>query len=214
MRPSAWLFAVVLLGGPADAQWPGPFPPSIPRSPDGKPDLFAPAPRTADGRPDLSGVWRIDAGRGYNTNIVADLEPVEIHAWAEELFRRRAGDFVKDDPLLRCLPTGPRKLFHADFAKFVQASNVLVILYEDLTYRQIHLDGRALPEKPHPSWMGYSVGRWDGDTLIVDSTGFNPDNWLDDGGHPLTEQLRITERLTRRDIGHMDVELTFTDPGA
>jgi hypothetical protein len=89
---------------------------------------------------------------------------------------------------------------------------MIVMLYEDLLYRQIFMDGRELPADPNPSFMGYSVGRWDGDTLVVDSIGFNETSWLDFGGHPHSEALRTTERLTRKNFGRLDVEVRFDDP--
>jgi len=95
--------------------------------------------------------------------------------------------------------------------KIMQTPGLIAILYEDLTYRQIFLDGRELPKDPNPSFMGYSVGRWEGDSLVVESTGFNDRTWLDFGGHPHSEELRITERIRRRDFGHLDIEETLTD---
>jgi len=91
---------------------------------------------------------------------------------------------------------------------------LILILNPDLTYRQIFLDGRALEAAPNPSWMGYSVGRWEGDTLVVESSGFNDRTWLDHDGHPHTEGLRTTERYRRRNVGNLELEVTFTDPAA
>src|SRR5262249_7738448 len=114
----------------------------------------------------------------------------------------------------KCLPLGPAAITTGDPVKFIQTPSVIVILLEDLTYRQIHLDGRKLPKDPNPSWMGYSVGRWQGDTLVVETIGFDERAWLDYDGHPHTEALRITERYHRRDFGHLDVNVTYDDPGA
>jgi hypothetical protein len=85
------------------------------------------------------------------------------------------------------------------------------MLSEDLTYRQVFLDGRELPRDPNPAWMGYSVGNWEGDTLVVESTGYNDRTWLE-RGHPHTENLRLTERFRRPDFGHLELEVTFSDP--
>jgi len=99
-------------------------------------------------------------------------------------------------------------------AKVIQTPHVLTILYEDLAYRQIFLDGRQLPRDPNPSFMGYSVGRWEGDTLVVESLGFNERTWLDFGGHPHTEALRVTERFRRRNVAAIDLQVTLEDKGA
>jgi hypothetical protein len=214
-RPTASLCAaIVLASATATAQWLNYPTPGIPRTSDGKPNLTAPAPRGPDGRPDLSGLWRIDAGNGYNVNIVADLKPAEIQPWAQTLYTQRVESFAKDDPVVQCLPRGPRALINVGRARFVHTPAVLAILFEELTYRQVFIDGRTLEADPNPSWMGYSVGRWDGDTLVVESNGFNERSWLDDAGHPHTESLRITERFRRRDFGHIDVQVTFADSKA
>jgi hypothetical protein len=156
---------------------------------------------------------------GYIQNIVADLSTAEIEPWAEKVSRQRMSEFGKDDPwTIGCLPAGPRAILGSrpatPFIKITQTHDVLTILYEDLTYRQIFLDGRELPRDPSPSFMGYSVGRWDDDSLVVDSLGFNDRTWLDFGGHPHTEALRITERFERRSIGTMDLRVTLEDTGA
>jgi hypothetical protein len=193
--------------------------PKHPRAADGKPDLNAPAPKTADGTPDLSGVWQMRLAHGYVANIVADLSPMEIMPWAEKASRQRISDFGKDDPwTIGCLPGGPRAIIGSrpatSFIKITQTSHVITILYEDLSYRQIFLDGRDLPRDPTPSFMGYSVGRWEGNTLVVDSIGFNERTWLDFGGHPHTEALRITERFQRQNVGTIDLQVTLEDKGA
>jgi hypothetical protein len=185
----------------------------MPRTPDGKPNLSAPTPRTADGKPDLSGLWGMNPGPYMN--IATDLKPGDIQPWADALFKQRAGTFSRDDPSLQCLPQGPRTNLDApEMEKFIQTPRVIAILIEDLSYRQIFLDGRELPKDPDPSFMGYSVGHWDGDTLVVESTGFKDRTWLDMAGHPHTEALRITERFRRRDFGHMEITETIDDPKA
>ena len=202
-----------LLSTNVAAQWLN-FPtPGTPRLPDGTPNLSAPAPRTADGKPDLSGVWR-GAGPFYRFNIAEDLEPGDVQPWAEALFLQRVRNSRKDSPLARCLPVSLP--FHNFFnlTKIVQTPGLTLILYEspNSPHRTVFTDGRDLPKDPNPTWLGYSVGRWDGDTLVVSSAGFNDKGWLDSAGHPQTESLRITERLRRRDFGHMDFEMTIDDP--
>jgi hypothetical protein len=186
----------------------------MPRTPDGKPNLSAPAPRTAEGKPDLSGLWGMNPGP-YG-NIATDLKPEDIQPWADAVFKQHTGTFGRDDPAqFQCLPQGPRANLDApEMEKFIQTPGVIAILIEDLSYRQIFLDGRALPQDPNPSFMGYSVGHWDGDTLVVESTGFKDRTWLDMAGHPHTEALRITERFRRRDFGHMEITETIDDPKA
>ncbi len=202
-----------LLSTTAAAQWLNYPAPGTPRLPDGRPNLSAPAPRTADGKPDLSGVWR-GAGPLYRFNIAQDLEPADIQPWAEALFLERVRDSRKDSPLARCMPVSVP--FHNFFnlTQIVQTPGLMVILYEspNSPHRTVFTDGRDLPKDPNPTWLGYSVGRWDGDTLMVTTAGFNDKGWLDSAGHPQTESLRITERLRRRDFGHMDFEMTIDDP--
>ena len=205
--------AVVCLSIPAAAQWLD-FPtPGIPRLPNGQPNLTAAAPRTADGKPDLSGIWR-GGGPSYRFNIAQDLKPEDIQPWAEALFQERVRDSRKESPLARCLPVSIP--FHNAFnlTRIVQTPGLMVILYEspNSPHRTVFTDGRALPKDPNPTWLGYSIGRWEGDTLVIDSAGFNDRTWLDSAGHPQTESLRITERLHRRDFGHMDFQMTIDDP--
>ena len=202
-----------LIASLSAAQWLELPTPGIPRTPEGKPNLTARAPRTRDDKPDLSGVWEREGDRYYN-NAGRDLKPADVKPWAQALYQRRLGDFSKDSMETQCLPLGPAALTNSDPVKFIQTPSLIVMLLEDLTYRQIHLDGRKLPKNPNPSWMGYSVGRWDGDTLVVETSGFTERAWLDYDGHPHTEALRLTERYRRRDFGHLDVEITFDDPGA
>lgn len=207
-------FAIVwsALTTPVGAQWLTHPTAGIPRTADGKPNLMAPAPRTSDGRPDLSGLWQRMST--YGRNVAADLKPGEIQPWAEALVQRRLEDFGVDHMSHQCLPWGPSYSTSQRSAKIIQTPSLIVILDEDLTYRQIFLDGRQLETNPNPSWMGYSVGRWEGDTLVVESFGFNDRTWLDSSGHPHTNVLRTTERYRRRDFGHLDIAVTLDDPGA
>lgn len=212
MTRSFLLFAMFLITvAPAAAQWLNYPTPDLPRTADGKPNLAAPAPRTVDGRTDLSGLWRLN-GLGYVFNIFGD-QAVDMLPWAREVYAKRSIGFAKDSPDSNCLPPGPNAgLFGMDPVKFIQTKNVLVILYEGAPTRQVFLDGRPLPKDPNPTWMGYSVGRWDGETLVVETAGYNDRTWLDLTGHPHTEALRVTERFRRLNTGQMKLEMTFDDP--
>jgi hypothetical protein len=213
--PLVGVVYAALLCAPASAQWLNHPTPGTPRLPDGRADLSAPAPRTADGKPDLTGVWR-GAGPLYRFNITQDLKPEDIQPWAEALFLQRVRDSRKDSPLARCLPVSVP--FHDFFnlVRIVQTPALTLMLYEspNSPHRTIFTDGRELPKDPNPTWLGYSVGGWEGDTFVITSGGFNDRAWLDSAGHPQTESLRITERMRRRDFGHMDFEITIDDPKA
>ena len=206
--------AVLMMTASPSAQWLGYPTPGIPRTPDGKPNLTAPAPKTADGKPDLSGLWLT---RGiYIGNIARDLkEEPPMQPWAAELYKQRRDTLSKDDPTGRCIPGGvPRSTaVPYPFKILTTTSNIVVVLYEAVhAYRQIFTDGRPLPKDPNPNWMGYSIGRWEGDTFVVESSGFNDNVWLDNNGHPAGESLRVTERFRRKNFGSMDVEITVDDP--
>ena len=209
---------VVALSTPLAAQWLDHPTAGIPRTPDGKPNLTAPAPRTPDGKPDLTGLWTKISPK-YSRNIAADLKPEDIQPWAQALVEQRREDLGKEYMNVKCVPLGPGYATSADstgseMVKIVQTPGLILMLNPDLTYRQIFLDGRALEPAPNPTWMGYSVGHWNGDTLVVESFGFNDRTWLDHDGHPHTEALRMTERYLRRDFGNLDVEVTLSDPAA
>jgi len=215
LRHAAIATYLCVFGLPISAQWLNQKTQGIPRKADGKPDLSAAAPRTADGKPDLSGMWRIAVNPGYVANIAADLKSGDVLPWAQALYQQRSENLGKDDPwTVRCLPMGTRHFTNGGLARVIQTPGLIALLYEDLAYRQIHLDGRQLPKDPDPSYMGYSVGHWDGDTLVVESAGFKDTTWLDMGGHPHTEALHITERFHRLDFGHMDLQVTLNDPKA
>lgn len=229
----------VCLAMSSHAQWLH-YPTSgTPRTSDGKPNLAAKAPRASNGKPDLSGVWQAayappgenerlfgnvfknivpgDDPRmfsKYFLDILADFKPEEspVRPEAAALFRKHSN---LESPSTRCVPQGiPRgDLDNYLPFKIIQTRGVIAVLYEESnTYRQIYTDGRKLPVDPQPTWMGYSVGHWEGDTLVVDSAGFNDQGWLDASGHPQSDELRIHERFQRRDFGHMDLELTIDDP--
>ena len=215
---SAIAILAAALSAPLTAQWLNHPTPGIPRTSDGKPNLSAPTPRTPDGKPDFSGLWSKISPK-YGRNIVADLKPGEIQPWAQALVREREENLQKDYMNVQCVPLGPGYVATADstgaeMVKIVQTPGLILMLNPDLTYRQIYMDGRALEKTPNPSWMGYSVGHWDGDTLVVESFGFNDRTWLDHDGHPHTEALRMTERYRRRNLGNLDLEVTLSDPGA
>jgi len=203
----------------AYAQW-DPFPwKNMPRTADGKVDLAAPAKKASDGKPDLSGFWMPDgAGVRHLLNLAADLKPGEVPLtpWAEEVLKERIATNGKDHPGARCLPSGiPEKLNIPDGLKVVQTPDLVVFLYESRTiYRQVFLDGRPLPKNAQPTWMGYSVGRWEGDTLVVETIGQNGKTWLDMRGLPATEQIKVTERYSRPNIGRINIDVTIEDPKA
>jgi hypothetical protein len=200
---------------PALAQWLGVPTPGIPRTADGKPNLTAPLPRMPDGKPDLSGLWQPEL-TPYRFDVIEDLKDEGIfRPAAQALFFQRAVNLRHDNPVTHCLPAGPQAIFAAGSTRFyriVQSPGVIALLYELGGYRQIFTDGRQLPKDPNPTWVGYSVGHWDGDTLVVETAGFNDKTWLDMVGHPHSERLRVTEKFRRADFGHMQVQVTYDDP--
>ena len=204
---------------PADAQWVNVPAGTIPRTADGKPDLAAPAPRLADGTPDLSGIWQPNAK--YVSNLAADLKAgdVPLQPWAQALYdERKRGLHAAEDPPANCLPQGVPRINAAPLPwKIVQMPRLVLIVYEVFNlWRQIFLDGRELgpPANVAPTWLGYSTGHWDKETLVVDTKGFNGRTWLDQSGLPATESLHVTERFRRVDYGHMDVQITIDDARA
>jgi hypothetical protein len=227
-----------LIGGPmcVRAQWLHQPAPGTPRTPDGKPNLTAPAPRASDGKPDLSGIWMAESspiadlirllpggvnGLGefipskYFLNILADFKPGEepLLPAAAAVFRQHSLA-PGGSPITRCLPAGvPEGDLGPIPFKLIQTPGVTVMLYEfDNSFRQIFTDGRKQLDGPQPTWLGYSVGKWDGDWLVVDTIGFNDQGWLDAAGHSHSEELRVTERFHRRDFSHLDVEVRLDDP--
>jgi hypothetical protein len=223
-RPLALVLFVTLttpvLSGSAFSQWPTAKTSGIPRTNEGKADLSAPPPRTADGKPDLSGIWQVTLSGAprYALDLAADLpnNQVPLQPWAEALLKERMEMSGKDYPPSRCLPPGVPNITVAPLPfKIIQMPGLVVILHEALmTFRQIFTDGRALPHEANPTWMGYSVGMWEGNQLVVQTTGFNDKTWLDIAGHPATEALKVTERFRRRDFGHLDLEITIDDAKA
>jgi hypothetical protein len=212
-----YVLSLLLATAPLSAQWLGVPTPGIPRTADGKPDLAAPAPKAPDGHPDLSGVWM------PNTRTLQDLAvgmtppgDVPYQSWAAQVAKDRAnGARGKEDPAASCVPGMPKLIVLPYPYKIYQMSGVTVILYEGFTtFRQVFTDGRALPKDPQPSWLGYSVGKWDGDTFVVDTIGINEKTWMDNAGRPHSDALRTTERYRRTSFGTMDVTLTIDDPKA
>ena len=210
--------ALFLVSVPLWAQWTKVPLEAIPRTADGKPNLSAPAPRLPDGKPDLSGVWSPNANR-FLRDIAVDLKPGEVpyQPWAKALYESRVdGSHSKEDPDANCLPQGVPKIDAAPAPwKIVQTPRFILIAYEAFNlWRQIFLDGREVAADVNPSWMGYSVGKWDGATLVVDTKGFNGKAWLDQVGRPSTDALNVIERFRRKDFGHMDLQITIDDPKA
>jgi len=224
----------VTLSPPLIAQWPAHPTPRLPRAADGRPDMMAPAPRTADGKPDLSGIWNYAGILGLRGrppdpppgtppqatfwNIEAGFkEGLPFQPWAAELRKQRMDSNSKDNPDAACLPLGHMQLHtHSQPRKIIQTSDVIVILYEaNADVRQIFMDGRPAPgNDAQPWWSGYSRGRWEGDTLVVESTNFRDLGWLDVNGAPLTAAGRIIERFRRPNLGTLEIDVTIDDPKA
>jgi hypothetical protein len=213
------LAAALMIAGVASAQWANYPTAGIPRKSDGKPNMAAAVPKTADGKPDLTGVWEAE-DQTYFFDLAAGLKPedVVLTPWAKAIQKEREERDHVDDPLGNCLPHGvPRVNTNGLFPfKIIQTPSVVVILYEQLgLFRQIFLDGRKLMPDPNPAWLGYSTGRWDGDTLVVDTTGFNDKTWLDTAkGRPATDALHVQERFRRTSFGDMEVRATIDDAKA
>ena len=225
------------------AQWPAYPTPGVPRTADGKPNLAAPAPKTADGKPDLSGIWQYMRPPGTPPPAPAaapapgatpEIIPASVRTsqfwnlgasfkdglpfqpWAAELHRQRVASNSRDNPDAHCLPIGLMQLHtHGQPRKMIQTPDVIVIIYEaNSGLRQIFTDGRPLPQDPQPWWYGYSTGRWDGNTLVVETTNLRDLGWLDVEGSPITESGRLIERFRRPDFGHLEIEVTIDDPNA
>jgi hypothetical protein len=228
---------VAALSSSLSAQWDLHPKPGVPKGRDGKPNLTAPAPRTADGKPDLSGIWM----RSNRTETPGSQRPgqpplatfgnvginfkdgLPYQAWVADLLKKRSNAF--DNPDALCLPQGPLE-YHQDPQprEVIQLPQKIVIVYEsNYGLRTIYTDGRTLPKQgePQPYWHGYSVGRWEGDTLVVTSnnfrgalTGLPGDGWLDGKGDPFTDALTLTERFRRVNFGTLQIDVTIDDPKA
>lgn len=231
VRAALWFVAFAIACGQAHAQWPPYASPNVPRNAEGEPDLDAPAPRTANGKPDFTGVWQLVRGGGDAppasvasppvagfANIGQNIEGgLPLTAEGSALLETRRAGNGKDNPEAFCLPMGVVQ-FHTQGAprKFVQTPNLVVILYEaSMGVRQIFTDGRTLPtDDPQPWWYGYSIGRWEDDTLVVETAGLRDDGWLDIFGTPLTDAAKLTERFRRVSYGRMEIDITIDDPKA
>jgi hypothetical protein len=223
------------------AQWSKYTTPDVPRLVDGQPNLTAPAPRTADGKPDFSGIWEIVFGGGGNrgrggaptpppdpnaTPVSQFFEvagrgyPLPLQPWAAELKKKRMADNSKDNPDVWCLPIGLMQYHnHPQPRQIVQTKNLILITYEsNYGLRYIYMDGRPAPNNdPTPWWFGYSRGRFEGDTLVVETTHFRGDEragWLDVNGSPYTEALKMTERFRRPNFGTLEIDVTIDDAKA
>ena len=209
---------MVFLSTTVIAQWANVPTPQIPRTPDGKPNLSAPAPRLPDGTPDLSGVW--SPPMGYSRDLTRDLkEGAPFQPWAKALYDERAsGSLWKEEPDANCLPQGvPKVLLVPAVWRIVQTPKIVFFVHEAFNlWWQAFSDGRRFVPHPDvaPTWHGYSTAKWDGDTLVVDSGGFNGRIWLDQLGKPATEALHVTTRFHRKDFGTMNIQITIDDPKA
>jgi hypothetical protein len=232
---------LVALPSVADAQWPRYATSGVPRLPNGQPDLNAPVSKTADGKPDLTGMWenlgwreliaQIDRtpGAPFPTggspngprlfrDIGAGVEGgLPFQSWAKELRDKRNADNSRDNPDALCLRMGNMQFHtHPQPRRIVQTPGLIIIIYEaNYGLRTIFTDGRRSPDNdPQPWWYGYSVGRWEGDTLIVETTGFRDGGWLDIIGSPLTDKAKTIERFRRTNFGMLEIEVTVEDPKA
>ena len=231
------LILCVGLASAVQGQWLNTRDPGAPRTKDGKPNLTAPAPRASDGKPDLSGVWQGEGAPiselmkilpGGTNGLGEDPPPMAfidvLHGVKPEenplrpefrsAYQQRAAVALTEPPPAFCLPSPTPFIdaFPGPF-KIVQTPKLTLMLVEsDTDFRQIFTDGRKLPSDPQPSWLGYSVGKWDGDSLVVDTVGLNQLSPLDILGHPHSDALHVTERFRRRDFGHMDLDVTIDDP--
>jgi hypothetical protein len=222
--------------GTLAAQWPAHANPKTPKTADGQVNFDAPAPRTADGKIDLSGVWEnlwFYNGRIGQPPVSPPGEPPQttfanvgagfkdglpLRPWAAELLKKRKEENSKDNPDAHCLPMGLMQFhIHPQPRRMIQTADEIVIIYEgNAGIREIFTDGRSLPKNGdvQPWWYGYSVGHWERDTLVVETTGFRDDGWLDIWGSPLTDQARLTERFQRLSYGTLRIDVTIDDPKA
>lgn len=219
--------AVFLVVFPCAAQWLHYPTAGVPRTSDGKPNLTAPAPKAKDGHPDLSGLWmptrqgaKIPSEQASYASLQYFMAPGEtippMLPEAEALFKQRFANFGAGRPSEHCMPHGiPDAMMVPGPVKFVQDPGVTFLLYEEFNhFRQVFTDGREFPGDLTPAWLGYSIGKWDGDAFVVETRGFNDQTWLDDAGHPHSDALRTTERFHRPDFGHLELKVTIDDPKA
>jgi hypothetical protein len=229
------LFAAILtisfvFAAPLHAQWVDYPTPGVPRTPAGTANLNAPTPRSIDGHPDLSGIWDIEHNRPCPPDGCPDMrvgqEFLDIgwgvkgglpyQPWAAKIVKERIENNGKDDPTTLCSSAGIIKnLTSPLLRKIIQVPGLLIILSErNENYRQIFTDGRPLPSIDLPSFNGFSSGRWEGDTLVVQTIGFKDGLWLDHVGSPMTDAAKVTERFRRVNYGKLEIEVTVDDPKA
>jgi hypothetical protein len=215
------LLLVFVSGASMSAQWIHHTDPKTPRMADGTPNLTAPLTRTADGKPDLSGIWmRVPPLKRDNpaNNNLLDYMPagatISMRPEAAAMYQHRRDVLGTGRPSERCLPHGiPDAMLPGVPYKIVETPGIVLILYEQLgRFRQVFTDGRAYPADAQPAWWGYSIGKWDGDAFLIETTGYNDKTWLDDSGHPHSDAMKTTERFRRLDFGHMELQVTIDDP--
>jgi len=230
------IFTLAFFPGILWAQWPAYKTPGVPRTANGQIDLTAPVPRTSDDRPDFSGIWDrgmppgapppAAPGGGFGGPVAPGPRPFQnlpsmfpdglpMLPWAADLRKQRLADNSKDHPDAHCLPLHPVQLhFHPQPRKIVQTRDLVLIIYEaNGGLRQIFTDGRPLPpDDVQPFWYGYSTGKWEGDTLVVESSNYLEPGWLDEEGTPITSAGRVTERIRRLNYGTLEVQITVNDP--
>jgi hypothetical protein len=229
--------AVFILGTPlASAQWMKYPTAGVPRKADGKVDMSAPAPRLADGKPDFSGIWMTGEPNGRRANAAdAPGDPKAVTAsrqmsnlgvdlpgglpyqpWLVPIVKERTANLAKDDPHIKCWPDNFIRAYGMPhLLKFIHTPNLLVMLNEmNAGYRQVFTDARPLPEDPNPALQGYSSGKWSGDTLVIDSIGFQDDVWIDWNGSVLTQAAKVREQMRRPDFGHLEIQVDVDDPKA
>ena len=229
---------VVMSAGHAAGQWVTYPTPNVRRLPNGEPNLKAPAPRQADGKPDFIGFWQPDRERECTPDLaskVALAQPctpgervrvangpasvpggLPLQPWAAELAKKRSTELSKDDPHVRCQPDPyPRVYWLPHFTKIFHVPGELLMLNEwNAEFRQIYMDGRGFPEFMHPIYSGYSIGKWDGDAIVITTKGFSESQWLDTAGNPFTDATTMTERITRPNFGTLNIQVTIDDPKA
>ena len=210
LRAQAMVAMILVVAWPIGlfAQWISLPLPDTPRTADGAPDLTAPVPTTDGGQPDLTGIWR--RVRGINAPLdnqarlpgridyfMPEDEEIPLRPEGAALYQERSDNLGRGRPSERCLPHGiPDAMVYGGPFKIVQTDTLSIILFETFTnFRQIHTDGRPFPQNdPQPTWFGYSLRRWDGDTFVVETRGFNDRTWMDDSGLPHSDSLKTVER--------------------
>ena len=220
MKTTLPLALALLISAPAFGQWAKVPVPNVPRTADGQPNLTAPAPRLPDGKPDLSGVWE-GWRQGVNFfDLAKDVNPsdVQMTPWAAAIQAQRERRDHVDDPLGFCMPPGVPRIDMVEQFKIIQTPPMTALLYEaqvGMIFRQVFTDGRPLPVDPQPAWMGYSVGRWESDTFVVDTIGLRDRGWLDTRkARPHSDALHVTERFRRLNFGQLELTITIDDPKA